>query len=151
MSRRYSGRKGKSGSKKPLVAKVPSWVRYQPKEVELLIVKLAKEGKAPSSIGLILRDTYGIPSVQVLAKKSITEILKEKHLLSAVPEDLMALIKTNIKIRKHMETNRQDMVAKRGLQFAESQIHRLIKYYKSTDRLAQEWTYDPEKIRLLIE
>lgn len=151
MARRYSGRKGKSGSKKPLVAKVPTWVRYQSKEVELLIVKLSKEGKSPSHIGLILRDTYGIPSVKILTKKSITDILKGKNLLSTVPEDLMAMIKRNIVLRKHLGTNAKDMVAKRGVQLAESQIHRLVKYYKRSGRLPAEWTYDPDKIRLLIE
>ena len=43
------------------------------------------------------------------------------------------------------------MVAKRGLQLTESKIKRIVKYYKISDKLPSGWTYDPEKVRLLIE
>jgi len=71
MARIYSRRKGKSGSKKPIKKVLPTWVRYKAKEVELLIIKLAKEGKPLAEIGLILRDTYGIPSTRLLTNKKI--------------------------------------------------------------------------------
>jgi small subunit ribosomal protein S15 len=151
MARMYSGKKGKSGSKKPIKKVIPTWTRYQPKEVELLILKIAKEVKEASKIGIILRDSYGIPSVKVLTKKTITQILREKNLTQEIPEDLMAVIKTNIKIRKHIEENKQDKVAKRGLQLAESKIKRLIDYYKKNKRLSKDWKYDSDKVRLLIE
>ncbi len=151
MARMYSRKKGKSGSKKPLKKAVPSWVRYKGREVELLVAKLAKEGNTPSQIGLHLRDNYGIPDVRMLTKKSIIQILKEKNLLAELPEDLMAVIRKNVMLRKHLENNHADMVAKRGLQLVESRIRRLVGYYKSTGRLAADWKYDPEKIRLLIE
>ena len=61
MARMHSRKRGKAGSKKPMKKVLPLWVRYKSKELELLIVKLAKEGKTPSQIGVILRDTYGIP------------------------------------------------------------------------------------------
>ena len=67
MARMYSRRKGKAGSKKPAKKQVPSWLRYKGKEVELLVVKLAKEGKNPSQIGLHLRDVYGIPDTKIVA------------------------------------------------------------------------------------
>ncbi len=151
MARMYSRKKGKSGSKKPVKKTIPSWVRYKPKEVEMLIAKLAKEEKSSSKLGLILRDSYGIPDVKSITKKSISQILAEKKLLGEIPEDLMSVIKKNIQIRKHLEENRQDMVAKRGLQLADSRIRRLVKYYKRTSKLPADWKYDPEKIRLLIE
>ena len=44
MARMYSGKRGKSGSKKPLKKTAPSWVRLSAKEAEMLIVKMAKEG-----------------------------------------------------------------------------------------------------------
>ena len=72
MARMYSRKKGKSGSKKPLKATLPTWVRYKSKEVELLITRLAKEGATPSHIGLILRDTYGIPNEKIITNKKIT-------------------------------------------------------------------------------
>ena len=151
MGRMYSGKHGKSGSKRPQKKAVPSWVRYKPKEVEMLIVKLAKEKNTPSHIGIILRDTYGIPSVQILLNKSITQFLEEKKLQGALPEDLLALIKNSIMLKKHLEQNKKDMVAKRGLQLTESKIKRIVKYYKSSGKLSTDWTYDPDKVRLLIE
>jgi len=151
MARIYSRKKGKAGSKKPKTKTVPSWVRYQTKEIELLITKLAKEGKTPSKIGLYLRDEYGIPDVRVITKKTISEILKEKGLLSAVPEDLMALIKRSIAIRKHIKRNHKDKTAVRGLEITESKINRLIKYYKAKKVLPENWKYDPEKVSLVVE
>lgn len=151
MARMHSRKKGKAGSKKPLTKKKPSWERYKEKEIELLIAKLAKEGKTTSQIGMHLRDTYGIPQVKTLSGKSITAILKEKKLTPQLPEDLMSLIKKNIIEKKHIETNKHDQTAKRGLNLTESKIKRLVKYYKRSGRLEESWQYDPEKIRLLIE
>lgn len=151
MARMHSRKKGKAGSKKPLNNIKPSWIRYKDREIELLIVKLAKDGKTPSAIGMHLRDTYGIPSVKVISEKSITGIMKEKKLLSAIPEDLMSIIKRNIIVKKHLEANHKDMTAKRGMQLADSKIRRLVKYYKRTGKLTKNWEYDPEKIRMLIE
>jgi small subunit ribosomal protein S15 len=151
MARMHSRAKGKSGSKKSIKRSVPSWIRYKPKEIELLILKLSKEGKAPSQIGLILRDSYGIPDVQLLCGKNITAILQEKNLLATIPEDLMSLIKKSAVIKKHMEENRHDQTAKRGLLLTESKIKRLIKYYKRTERLAKDWKYDAEHINLIVE
>ena len=127
MARRYSGKKGKSGSKKPMDMAKPSWMSYKPNEVELLVMKLAKEGKPASMIGLVLRDSYGIPDVRTITGKSITKILSEKNVLPKIPDDLMSLIKRSISIRKHMEENRQDKTALRGLQLTESKIKRLVK------------------------
>ena len=130
---------------------LPTWVRYKEKEAELLIVKMAKEGKTPSQTGVILRDTYGIPDIRLISKKRITALLKEKSLLADVPEDLTALIKKGIKIVKHLEANKQDKTAKRGMQLTESKIKRLVKYYKRTGRISSEWKYDPKKARMFVE
>ena len=152
MSRMHSSGKGKAGSKRPVKKSIPVWSRYKPKEIELLIVKMAKEGKTPSQIGLILRDTYGVPSIKVATERKITNILEEKKLLAKIPEDLMALIRRSILIKKHIENNKRDKTAKRGLQLTESKIRRLVKYYKNINKkLPSDWTYDPDKIRLLIE
>lgn len=147
----YSRRRGKSGSKRPVEKKVQAWVRYKPKEVEMLITKLAKEGKATAEIGLILRDTYGIPSIKALAGKSVSGILQEKNLLSEIPEDIRALIKKSIALEKHQEGHKQDMGAKRGILLTTSKIMRLVKYYKRNGRLPEDWKFDKSKMRLLIE
>lgn len=145
MARMYSRKKGKHGSKKPAKKTAPSWIRYKAKEVELLIAKLAKEGKSPSKIGVILRDTYGIPNVLALCGESISSILKEKKLLTEVPEDLTALFKKYSEIRKHLEANKHDETAARGLLLTESKINKLIKYYKRSGRIPEAWKFDAER------
>ena len=151
MARMHSRARGKSGSKKPLVKEVPSWLKLTEKEVELLIVKLSKEGKKPSQIGMILRDEYGLPDVKTLTKKSITTTLAEKDMTPELPEDLLALIKKAVLLKNHLEENKKDYGAKRGLQLTESKIRRLGKYYKKSKKLDSNWKYDPEKIKLYIQ
>ncbi len=145
MARMHSRKRGKHGSKKPAKKTAPSWIRYKPKEVELLIAKLAKEGKASSQIGLLLRDTYGIPSVKALCGKSVGEILKEKKQLPEVPDDLVALFRKFAALKKHLEANKHDETAKRGLLLTESKIHRLTKYYKLAGRIPEAWKFDTER------
>ena len=151
MARMHSRKKGKAGSNKPVRKAMPSWIRYKPKEAELLIVKLAKEGKNASQIGMILRDIYGIPIAKKAVGKKVTKVLAEHKLASDIPEDLLALIKKSIAIRKHLEENKQDEPAKRGLILTESKIRRLVRYYKRTEKLAEDWKFEPKKIRLYIE
>ena len=151
MARMHSRKKGQSGSKKPLKTVKPTWIRYKPAEIEMLIAKLAKEGNTSSEIGIILRDVYGVPDVQLIVGRSITKILAEKKLLKEFPEDLIALMKRSIYIRKHIETNKQDMTAKRGLQLTDSKINRLIKYYKKAGKIPVEWKFDPSKLKMYTE
>ncbi len=151
MARMHSRKKGKAGSKKPIKKTLPTWVRYNKKEIELLILKLAKEGKTQSQIGVILRDTYGIPDIRFITKKRITVLLKEKNLIAEIPEDITALIRKSVKIMKHLQANKQDKTAKRGLQLTESKINRLIKYYKKSGRLKSEWKYNPKKASMFVE
>jgi len=151
MARMHSRDKGKSGSTKPVEKKVPSWVKYKPKEVEILVTKYAKEGKKPSQIGTYMRDEYGVPDVKLLTGKSITQILAEKKILAEIPEDLLALIKKSILLRKHLDENHKDVSAKRGLQLTDSKIRRLAKYYKKTKKLAADWKYNPEKAKILAQ
>jgi len=54
MARMYSRKRGKSGSKKPLKKAAP-WVKYKPKEIEEIVVKLDKEGNSSAKIGILLR------------------------------------------------------------------------------------------------
>ncbi|MBR9699594.1 30S ribosomal protein S15 [Candidatus Woesearchaeota archaeon] len=151
MARMHGGAKGKSGSTKPSGKTGYAWLSYKPREVEMLIVKMAKEGKPASLIGLTLRDAYGIPDARVLLKKKITEVLKAKKLVKELPEDMLALIKRSVALHKHMNENKQDMTAKRGLQLTESKIKRLIKYYKKNGRIAEDWKYDPSKAGMFLE
>jgi len=150
MARLHTSRRGKSSSKKPSSTTSPSWMKLKKDEVEALVVKLAKQGNHSSKIGLILRDSYGVPDIKIITGKSISQILKEKDLSQEVPEDIQNLIKRAVTVRKHLSSNKKDMVSKRGLQLIESKIRRLEKYYKSRGVLPKKWKYDPEKARLLV-
>jgi|ETNmetMinimDraft_2_1059921.scaffolds.fasta_scaffold34907_2 small subunit ribosomal protein S15 len=151
MARMHSRKKGKSSSTKPLETKKSTWQRYDKKEATLLVVKLAKEQKTPSQIGLILRDSYGIPDIKKITDKSITQILKDEKLSQKIPEDVVSLIKRAIQIMKHLETNKKDQPSVRGLQLTESKIRRLAKYYKTKGRLPEDWRYTKAQAKLLIE
>ena len=147
----HSRDKGKSGSTKPTDKRTYKWVKYKPKEIEQLITKLAKAGKAPSKIGLILRDQYGIPDIQKITKKKIKDILEQNKLKPELPEDLSALIKKEIILIKHMEKNKHDQPSKRGLKLTESKIRRLTKYYKNKGVLPKDWKYSKEQAKLLVQ
>ncbi|HZX44487.1 MAG TPA: 30S ribosomal protein S15 [Candidatus Nanoarchaeia archaeon] len=151
MARRFSRRKGKAGSNKPIHPAIPSWVRYKEKEVELLVTKLAKEGKSPSQIGILLRDIYGIPNSRLILKKSITEMLGEKKLLGEIPEDLLSLIKKRAAIGKHLEMNKKDETAKKGVILVEAKIRNLLRYYKKVGKMPSEWKYDPKRAGMFSE
>mgnify|MGYP001576582737 CR=1 FL=1 len=151
MARMYSRAKGKSGSTKPSKNTKKSWNIHSAGEIEQLIVKLAKLRKSSAEIGLILRDSYGIPDVSVIAGKKIGKIMKEKGLQGKLPEDLQALIKKDINLSKHFGTHKKDMTVKRGLQITLSKINKLAKYYKSRGDLAKGWSYDRSKAKLLLE
>lgn len=150
MARMHSRKKGKSGSKRPEERKKQAWIKYTAKEVEALVIKLAKQENTASKIGLILRDSYGIPDVKAIAKKRITKILEENKLKTELPEDLINLIKKQISITAHREENKQDKTAKRGLQLTESKINRLVRYYKKTNKLPKDWKFDRSKAKLLV-
>ena len=150
MARMYSGKRGKSGSKKPVKKTKKVWLRYSDQEVEQLIVKLSKQGYSQSKIGITLRDTYGVPDVRIILNKKIGKVLGDNKLVPKLPEDLLSLIKRELNILKHLETNKKDQPAKRGLILTESKINRLVKYYKRKRILDSSWTYDREKAKLLV-
>jgi small subunit ribosomal protein S15 len=151
MARMYSRKKGRAGSHKPIEKTKPDWIPYKEKELELIIAKLAKEGQTPSQIGLHLRDSYGIPDVKTVLGKNITQVLDEKKLTRELPEDVLALMRRAIQLKKHMTANKGDMTAKRGLQLTEAKINRLTKYYKVTGRIAQDWKYSLDKASYYVE
>jgi len=142
MATLYGHGKGKAGSHKPINLK-PDWVKIEPKEAEKIILELSQKGASESKIGLILRDTYGIPSIKALTGKSLRQILKENSSEKAkqLPEDIFNLIKNLKKLRKHFENNKKDMVAKRGIQLTEAKIRRLQNYYKDRNILPKDFDF----------
>lgn len=146
----HARKKGKSSSAKPVVSQYDKWLEYNNDEIVKIITDLAKAGKQSSEIGMILRDQYGVPDVHVITKKKITQILKEKKLATALPEDITNLLRQALKLRKHIEKNHKDNSNKRGLALAESKIKRLIRHYKAKKVLPQDFYYDVKNIELLL-
>ena len=150
MARMHSRKKGTSGSTRPARLEKPVWVELSGEEVENEVVKLARKGFSKAMIGVILRDSYGVPLVKVVTGKSISKILEENGIEAPLPEDLRDLIKRALALRKHLETNHKDLESKKGLQRIESKVYRLISYYKKKNVLEPEFKYDPEKVRTLV-
>lgn len=136
--------KGKSHSIRPVSKHAPSWCKYQPEEVEALVIKLAKEGNAASRIGTILRDQYSIPLVKPIAGKTVTKIMKEAQLAPTIPEDLGNLIKKAESLGLHLEKNHKDLNNKRSMQIIEAKIYQLARYYRRKGILPENWKYEPK-------
>ena len=151
MARIHARTKGKSGSTHPLREKHPEWSSLNPREIEGRIIELAKAEKTTSEIGMILRDQYAVPDVKVATGKTITQILKQNNISSEIPEDLQSLIKTALKLKKHMDQNQKDYKTKRNLSLTESKIRRLMKYYHREHRLPEGWKYSLEQAKLMFD
>ncbi|XP_010524369.1 PREDICTED: 40S ribosomal protein S13-1 [Tarenaya hassleriana] len=150
MGRMHSRGKGISASALPYKRTPPSWLKTSPQDVDESICKFAKKGLTPSQIGVILRDSHGIPQVKSVTGSKILRILKAHGLAPEIPEDLYHLIKKAVAIRKHLERNRKDKDSKFRLILVESRIHRLARYYKKTKKLPPVWKYESTTASTLV-
>lgn len=141
----------KHASSKPVRDSAPSWVPMLPREVESKVVELAKEGKQPAVIGLILRDSYGIPSVHEVTGKKIQQILADNNLAGKLPQDLQNLVQRAISLQEHLAANPRDLHNLRGLELMESRVRALAKYYVGRGDLPEGWAYTREGARLLVD
>ena len=148
MARMHARRKGVSGSTRPLKSTVPITATIE--EVQKLVVELRNNGLSSSQIGIVLRDTYGIPDVKSVTKKSLTELLRDGGVAPELPEDLFNLITKALNLRDHLEENKKDLHNKRALQLTESKIRRLVRYYKNEAVLPSEWSYRLDTVEMLI-
>ncbi|MBI4895331.1 MAG: 30S ribosomal protein S15 [Candidatus Aenigmarchaeota archaeon] len=125
------------------------WVKYEKDEIEKLILKLAKEGHSNAKIGIILRDQYGIPRVREfkIKLKKVVETQQKPE----VPEDMFNLMKQAVNLHRHLHDNKPDAKAKHGLEYIESKIRRLGKYYVKKKTLKKGWKYDIEQAKLLVK
>ena len=140
--------KGISHQIRPVTKRPPAWCRYTVEEVEALIMKLSKEGHPPSKIGTIIRDQYGVPLVKPITGKSVTQVLKERGVVSTFPEDLENLLRKAMRLHVHYDKNKADLHNKRSLQIVEAKIYKLSRYYKREGVLAADWKYSPKAIAL---
>jgi small subunit ribosomal protein S15 len=147
----HTGRKGRSGSKRPLLDKNPEWVQQSPEEIKNMVVKLAGEGMTMAKLGLVLRDQYGVPNVKLATGLSVKEILDEAGVKSDLPEDLANLMRRAVEISRHVAQNKKDYHNKRGMQLVESKIRRLTKYYKREGVIPETWNYSLSTAALQVE
>jgi len=138
-------------SSKPVRDSSPEWVTMLPREVEAKVIELAKEGRQPAQIGTILRDSYGIPSVQEHTGKKVVQILQGAGIAGKLPQDLQNLITRAIHLQEHLRTNPRDLHNLRGLELMESRIRGLAKYHVKRGDLPEGWAYSREGARLLVE
>ena len=134
-----------------MISENPAWVPLNATEIEDLIVKFAKDSLISARIGLILRDQYGVPDVKLATGKTITEIMKEKGVAPALPEDISSLMRRAISLNVHVRENRGDVSNRRGLQLIESKIRRLERYYKDNGVLPQDWKYSLKTAELMLK
>ena len=119
-------------------------------DIEELVLKLAKEGRYPSEIGMILRDQHGVPDVRQATGKSIAQILSTRGVGPSLPEDLVGLIRKAVMLHKHLGKNKNDQSSRRSLGVVEARIQKLAKYYVKNGKLPEGWRYEPERAALLI-
>lgn len=148
MARMHTAKKGKSSSRR--VKGTPKWLEMSSEEVEKLVVDLRKAGNTAAQIGVILRDQYGIPSVRNVCKKTVVQIIQEKIGKIDYPDDLLALIKRAVSMRKHLAQHKYDVSNRLKLQSVESKIRRISQYYARKRMLPAGWRYDSEKAALLV-
>jgi len=141
MGRMHTHNHGKSHSIRPIELKKPDWVKMDPKEIEELIIKYAKDGMASSKIGIKLRDQYAIPLVKPIINKTISQVLTENKLTPEIPEDLNNIVQKAVNLQKHLKENRNDNRNVRSLELIEAKVHRLSTHYKSKGILAKKWKY----------
>jgi len=106
----------------------PTWVKMKESELKEVIAELAKK-HAPSEVGIILRDQYGIPTTKVYGKK-LKAYLKELGIERN--EDLENAEKKVERIKEHLKTNITDRKAKHKLQHAQSRLNITQKYFGIT-------------------
>jgi len=141
MARMHARRKGKSGSKRPLVTKSPEWVPVEADEIEETIARLATQGKRSAEIGLVLRDQYAVPNVRLATGKTVTEIMRARGTKFDMPEDLSDLMRKAVDLQSHLKANPKDLANLRGLQLLESKIRRLARYYQGEGVLPDSWDF----------
>ena len=141
MGRLHTHNHGKAHSIRPIESKFSSWVKQDPKEIEELVIKYAKDGHTPSQIGIKLRDQHAIPLVKPIINKTISDILDQNDLESELPEDLNNIVNKAVGLQKHLKSNKSDRRNIRSLELIEAKVHRLSMYYKKIGRIPKNWKY----------
>lgn len=145
MTRMHSDGRGVSGSSKPVDAKQPDWIDYDAEEVKDLVVRLREDGFDPAQIGLKLRDEYGIPDVQQITEKKVTEILEEEDVAPEIPEDLKNLVEKAENMKEHLDENQNDQEAERQLELTEAKVRKVADYHREEGNIPEDWEYERDE------
>jgi len=145
MTRMHSDGRGVSGSSKPVDAKQPEWIDYDAEEVKDLVVRLREDGFDPAQIGLKLRDEYGIPDVQQITEKKVTEILEEEDVAPEIPEDLKNLVEKAENMKEHLDENQNDQEAERQLELTEAKVRKVADYHRQEGNIPENWEYERDE------
>ena len=97
----------------------PTWIKMKEPELKKTILELSLT-YAPSQIGIILRDQYGIPTTKVFGKK-LKAYMKELGIDRN--EDLENAEKKVTGLKEHLNNNITDRSAKHKLQHAQSRLN----------------------------
>ncbi len=154
MARLYTGKHGKSKSRKPIIDSTAFGNgngELSKEQIETMIVDYAKSGMSPALIGETLKKTHHVKYIKQAIGMRLLEFLNEKKLNGEIPSDMIDLIRKAINMRKHIEKNKQDVYGKIRLIRIESKIWRLVKYYRRIGSIPSNWKYDPNTAELLIK
>lgn len=149
----HTGGHGRAKSRKPEVkiGVAPEGLAQSKEELEEAIVGYAKQNMHQAQIGQMLKEKHGVMYVRQVFGKRLGEILGEKGVANAYPQDFLDLIKKAVVMRSHITKNNKDTYSKIRLKRIESKIWRLTKYYKRVGAIPLEWKYDPEQAALIVK
>lgn len=111
----------------------PVWLKYTEQEVKDIILSLVKKDPDLTSekIGLVLRDTYGIPKVSLYNLK-IGKVLQEAD--AYTNPDLKNISKKVEKLEKHITTNKQDKRTHRALTITKAKLKKTNEYLAKKEK-----------------
>jgi len=141
MARIHAHTRGKSHSVRPTSKNSPPWLTSSAAEISSIVLQLSKEGLSPSTIGIKMRDEYGIPLVKNIIDKTITQIRSENGIKEEMPEDLHQLVQKALALQRHLRSHNTDHRNVRSLELIEAKIHRLSRYYKRNEKIPKDWKY----------
>lgn len=154
MAKMHSKKKGKSKSRKP-IADAAEFGKGTDKlskdDIAELAAGYARQGASPALIGERLKREHGVPYVRQATGARLVELLKGKGITGVVPQDMRDLMTKAVRMRKHLEKNKQDVYSRTRLMRTESKLLRLGKYYVRKGTLPQGWKYDPRKAELIVK
>ncbi len=146
----HSKKHGKSKSKKPVEEAIVA-PELEQKEIEKIIKEYAKKGVPPAMIGQKLKDEHNVKYLRNALKMPLVAFLKENKLYTAIPSDLLSLMKKAVNINNHIATNKHDNSNTLRMKRVEAKIWRLTKYYIRKGELPDGWRYDPKQAELIIK